>query len=233
MRRCILKLLNRIVSKFKGETFSFDEGLPAAYLFSVLLGRFFRLGYGMLTLWTLKPVYRHPKSCLKCKSRFSFGRNLSIERGVYIDALSKEGIVVGDNVSFGMNTTMQATGSLRYLGKGIKIGNNVGLGTHGWYGGAGGLEIGDDTILGNYVSVHPENHNYSQRDVPIRLQGTNHKGIKIGSGCWIGAKVTILDGAKIGDGCVVAAGAVVRGVFPDNVILGGVPAKIIKPRYVE
>lgn len=112
----------------------------------------------------------------------------------------------------------------------MKIGNNVGLGSHGHYGsGAGFVEIGNDTIFGNYVSIHPENHNYKDKNVPIRLQGVNSKGgVKIGNNCWIGAKVTILDGTVIGDNCIVAAGAVVSGVFPDNVIIGGIPAKIIK-----
>jgi len=125
---------------------------------------------------------------------------------------------------------MLASGSIKLIGKGIQIGDNVGLGTHGFYGGAGGLEIGDDTIFGNYVSVHPENHNFKNLNIPIRLQGVNHKGIKIGKNCWIGAKVTILDGTEIGDGCIVAAGAVVNGKFPQNVIIGGIPAKIIKSR---
>ena len=53
---------------------------------------------------------------------------------------------------------------------------------------------------------------------------------RIGNNCWIGAKVTILDGTKIGNGCFVAAGAVVYGEYPDNVIIGGVPAKILKSR---
>ena len=44
----------------------------------------------------------------------------------------------------------------------------------------------------------------------------------------IGTKVTILDGTKIGNKCIVAAGAVVKGTYPDNVIIGGVPAKIIR-----
>ena len=41
-------------------------------------------------------------------------------------------------------------------------------------------------------------------------------------------KVTILDGVTIGDNCVIAAGAVVNGSFPDNVVIGGVPAAILK-----
>ena len=84
--------------------------------------------------------------------------------------------------------------------------------------------------FGNYVSVHPENHNYSSLHVPIRDQGVTGKGIVIGANCWIGAKVTILDGTRLGNGCVVAAGAVVKGEFPDNCIIGGVPAKVIKMR---
>ena len=123
------------------------------------------------------------------------------------------------------------TGSLKQVATGVKIGNNVGLGTHGFYGcGVGSLVIGDDCIFGNYVSIHPENHNYKSVE-PIRLQGvSSHGGVKIGNNCWIGTKATILDGTVIGNGCIVAAGAVVKGVFPDNVIIGGVPAKIIKQR---
>lgn len=78
--------------------------------------------------------------------------------------------------------------------------------------------------------MHSENHNYKNVEIPIRLQGINRKGIKIGDDCWIGAKVTILDGTVLGNGCVVAAGAVVRGIIPPYSIIGGVPAKIIKSR---
>ena len=40
--------------------------------------------------------------------------------------------------------------------------------------------------------------------------------------------MTFLDGCVVGDNCVVAAGAVVKGIFPSNVIIGGVPAKVLK-----
>jgi acetyltransferase-like isoleucine patch superfamily enzyme len=58
----------------------------------------------------------------------------------------------------------------------------------------------------------------------------NRKGIKIGKNCWIGSKVSILDGVQLGNGCIVAAGAVVTKSFPDNSIIGGVPAKLLKTR---
>ena len=167
---------------------------------------------------------------IKNKKQLKIDSFLNIDHDVYLDALSENGIQIGKHVSIGCFTRIECTGSLSFLGKGFKCGNNCGLGTDCFYGAAGGIEIGNDVIVGNFVSIHSENHNYSNPEIPIRLQGVNHKGIKIGSNCWIGAKATILDGSIIGDGCIVAAGAVVTGVFPDNVIIGGVPAKVIKRR---
>jgi acetyltransferase-like isoleucine patch superfamily enzyme len=50
----------------------------------------------------------------------------------------------------------------------------------------------------------------------------------IGKNVWIGANATVLPGVTIGDGAIIAAGAVVTKEVPANVIVGGVPAKIIK-----
>lgn len=155
---------------------------------------------------------------------------LNIQHDVHIDALSHNGVKFGNNVSIGCFTRIECTGSLSYLGEGFSCGDNCGLGTNAFYGAAGGISIGNNVIVGNYVSFHSENHNYSNEKMPIRLQGTSHKGIKIGDNCWIGAKATILDGVHIGNGCVIAAGAVVTKDFPDNVVIGGVPAKVIKSR---
>ena len=190
-----------------------------------LLRGFFRL--------RKKCVFVEKKVTIIDKKNIHFGRWLKIDRNVVLNGIcSKEGfgIVFGEHCSVGINTRIECSGSLSFLGKGFKCGNYCGLGTDCFYGCAGGIEIGDDVIIGNYVSMHSENHNFEDINKPIRLQGVNHKGIKIGNNCWIGAKATILDGAVIGSGTVVAAGAVVRGQFPDNVVLAGVPAKIIKYR---
>ena len=228
MHDFIINIFNKVISKLKGNDFKIDPAIPISYLFSNFSGKLLNLIYGQMRLRSFKLCFISPSSKIKCSSRFKFGKNLQIDRHCFIDALSLEGITLGNNVSFGKYTHMMASGSLKYLGKGIKIGNNVGLGTHGHYGGAGGLEIGDDTIIGNFVSFHPEEHNYGKPGIPIRLQGTSHKGITNGKNCWIGAKATILDGTKVGDNCIIAAGALVKGEFPDNVIIGGVPAKILK-----
>jgi len=55
--------------------------------------------------------------------------------------------------------------------------------------------------------------------------------IEVGNGSWIGARVTMLGGSSIGKGVIVAASSLVRDVFPDNVLIAGTPARII--RYLE
>lgn len=52
--------------------------------------------------------------------------------------------------------------------------------------------------------------------------------IRIGNNVWLGANVTVLPGVTIGDNAVVAAGAVVTKDVPENMIVAGVPAKILK-----
>jgi acetyltransferase-like isoleucine patch superfamily enzyme len=52
-------------------------------------------------------------------------------------------------------------------------------------------------------------------------------GVSIGSGCWIGARATILDGVQIGDGAVIGAHSLVKDNVPAGAVAAGVPAKII------
>ena len=80
------------------------------------------------------------------------------------------------------------------------------------------------------MRFHAENHNYTALNIPIRLQGVNQKGIKIGNNIWIGAGAVFLDGSEVEDGCIVAANAVVKDKFPPNCIIAGVPAKIVRMR---
>jgi acetyltransferase-like isoleucine patch superfamily enzyme len=226
------KSINRMITIIKKEPFELDNSIPTTYLLFFLLMKFSSLLYGHLIFRKNLIYFIHPSVKIKCRTKIRFGTNLSVDRNCFIDALSAKGIKIGRNVSIGKYTTIECSGSLKNIGKGLIIGNNVGLGSHGFFGCAGGIEIGDDTIFGNFVSMHSENHISDNIEIPIRLQGVTRLGIKIGNNCWIGAKATILDGANIGDGCIVAAGAVViKGEYKPNTIIGGVPAKVIRNRF--
>ncbi|GAJ28349.1 acyltransferase [Acidomonas methanolica] len=93
----------------------------------------------------------------------------------------------------------------------------------------GKVTIGDDTMIANNVSVFGINHGTDIAS-PMGQQASTMKGVVIGSDCWVGANVSIVDGANIGSHSIVAAGAVVTRSFPEWSVIGGVPARIIKSR---
>ena len=158
----------------------------------------------------------------------NFGKWVQLEDNVYISGLSKNPVELGDNVRIGAFSQVVASTSFDNIGEYIRIGNNVGIGEFAYLGGGGGLTIGDDCIVGQYFSCHPENHCFEDTTKLIRKQGVTRKGIDVGKNCWIGSKVTILDGVTIGDNCVIAAGAVVTKDMPSGSVIGGVPAKVLK-----
>ena len=159
------------------------------------------------------------------------GKNLILEHGVTLNALSENGITLGHNVTIAKDAILQCTGIIARKGVGIKIGNNSAVGAQSYLGGQGGIEIGDDVIMGPGVKIFSENHNYSNDSLEIRRQGETRRGVKIKNNCWIGSGTIILDGVEIGEGCVIAAGSVVTKSIPPNLIALGIPAKIIKSRF--
>ena len=164
------------------------------------------------------------------KRKLFVGDNVRIGKRVSIDALSQEGIQLADNVKIGDYSQIIGTGSIRNMGVGLKIGKNSSFSEYSVFGSAGGIVIGEDVIAGQNIRFHAENHNYKDSNRIIREQGVNRKGISVGNNCWIGAGAVFLDGSSIGSGCIVSANAVVTKKFPDNVIIGGIPAKILKNR---
>ncbi|MFI1744760.1 acyltransferase [Thalassobellus sediminis] len=228
MRRSI----NKLISKIKGEKYIISDDIPLKYLISIMYRRLLMLIRGSFTSCKKQGYFfRGSKVKMYCKSNIQIGKGVSIDRGSYLDALSTDGIIIGDNSSMGKYTVIECSGSIKDIGKGLFVGNNVSLGANGFFGCAGGISVGDNSIMGNFVSFHSENHIFSSRKTPIRTQGVNREGIVIGKDCWIGAKVTILDGAVIEDGCIIAAGALLtNGKYEAYGIYGGIPAKLIKFR---
>ena len=228
MKKVIEKLI-----KLRNPNFSFDESLTSSMLLSFTTQQFFALLRGCIAWLYLrdnKMMLRGKHVTLNNVANIKWGRFLKLGDAVYMNALGKGLLQLGNNVSIGAYSRVIISTSLNNIGSHITIGNNVGIGEFAYLGGAGGLEIGDDCIVGQYLSCHPENHVFSNENILIRHQGITRKGISIGKNCWIGSKVTILDGVEIGSGCVIAAGAVVTKSFPANSVIGGVPAKLLSQR---
>ncbi len=227
-RKAVIHLIKK-----KNPHFTLDDSIGIGILVQLVFSK----GIAWLRSWKLLLRLRIPKLLFLGKNvqffnlkNIQFGKWVQLEDHVVLSGLSKKPLVLGNNVRIGAFSRIIASTSFSHPGVGIQIGNNVGLGEFAYLGGAGGLEIGDDCIIGQYLSCHPENHNFADNSELIRLQGVHQKGIKIGKNCWIGSKVTILDGVVIGENSVIAAGAVITKSMPANSIIGGVPAKVIKSR---
>ena len=223
----IKKLFQKLLQA-SGKNYTVDSTIPNRLFVSILIKRLVMTCRGYIFLF--QKVFLGKNCSITNKGNIRFGKNSTIENNTTIDGYAKNNLIFGDNCKIGAYSTVTCTSHLSKHGLGLQIGHNSAFGRFTEFGAAGGITIGNDVIGGSYISFHSENHVFSDMFKLIRNQGVTSVGIVIGNNVWIGAKVTFLDGCVVGNNCVVAAGAVVNSVFPDNVVIGGVPAKIIKER---
>ena len=110
------------------------------------------------------------------------------------------------------------------FGKNITIGNDVFINADCKFQDQGGITIDDGALIGHSVVLATLNHDMD----PEKRQQLHPAPIHIGKRVWIGANATVTAGVTIGENSVVAAGAVVTKDVPANVVVAGVPARIIK-----
>ena len=138
---------------------------------------------------------------------------------------------IGDGTLIGPNVCLTAglSGTQTMLHTPVvTIGNKCIIGRGSHLIGHWSIELGDEIQTGPYVYITDQNHSYESPDEPVGWQQPTEAAVRIGSGSWLGAHVVILPGSDLGENTTVAAGAVVRGTFPSHVVLGGVPAKVLR-----
>jgi acetyltransferase-like isoleucine patch superfamily enzyme len=222
-------MIKRLFQKMlfnSGKSYQIDDRIPNKLIYSALFSRIVMLIRGYLK--TRKKVFIGSNTRILNSGNIQFGSNVTIGSYCELDGYSSEKIILGDCVKIGSYSKLLSTSHFSKFGKGLVMGSNSAVGDFTHFGAPGGISIGNDVIMGSYVSFHSENHNFSDSSMLIRDQGVNSKGIILGNNIWVGAKVTFLDGCEVGDNSVVAAGAVVNGKYPAHSIIGGVPARVIK-----
>ena len=231
----IEKLISNLIARLKNNpAYKWESEYTLRCLIVIIYGRGIQLVRGTVTRMFIKSkglVFTGRNVVIKHKHLLTAGKNLILEDNVYINALSSEGIELKDNVTIARDCTLICTGVVAQKGKGIKIGHNTGINAGAYLAGQGGIEIGNDVIIGPGVKIFSENHNFSAKEKIIKHQGVNREGVKIKDNCWIGANVTVLDGVTIGGGCVIAAGSVITRSVPENTVAGGIPARVLRKRF--
>jgi maltose O-acetyltransferase len=118
------------------------------------------------------------------------------------------------------------------FGRGIRIGDNSGLGAGAELHGP--LTIGSNVMISPAVLIHTRNHEFSDTKIPINAQGYRApRLVTIEDDVWVGARVIILPGVTIGRGSVVGAGTVLSRSVPPYSIVAGNPGRAVRSRLPE
>ncbi len=131
---------------------------------------------------------------------------------------------------------------LKLVGEGCQFGKNsrvvnACLGDYAYFGPRcefnGPVVIGALTMLSSEVQVIGQDHDSTNAQCPMRLAFPKHSRpvTIIEADCWIGSRVTIMEGVRIGRGSVVGAASVVTKSIPPYSIAVGSPAKVIRKRF--
>jgi acetyltransferase-like isoleucine patch superfamily enzyme len=152
-------------------------------------------------------------SCINIakNSKVFLGSNVWLNDNCHIETLP------GQVICIGAGTTLQSRSQIR-----------------------GDVMIGELVLIAPNVFISSGAHLYDYMPaMSIRKQDLKYledkneyysRPINIGNDCWLGINVVITPGTTIGQGCVVGANSVVTKNFPDNVVIGGTPAKLLKSR---
>src|SRR3954447_18400408 len=112
----------------------------------------------------------------------------------------------------------------------ISIGAKSVLGQECTISGYQHVSIGRECVIADRVMLIDFDHGVVDVERPIRLQGIYKRDVRVGNNVWIGYGACILRGVTIGDNAVIGTNAVVTRDVPDNAVVAGVPAKVIRKR---
>jgi len=136
------------------------------------------------------------------RGRVRFGRFVWIGDGTKIRCHEGE-VIIGDKTVLGQECTISAYKHVR---------------------------IGEQCVIADRAMFIDFDHGIVEVERTIREQGIYKRDVDVGSNVWIGYGACVLRGVTVGDNCVIGTSAVVTKDVPDNAIVGGVPARVIRMR---
>lgn len=139
-------------------------------------------------------------------------------------------LCLGEGVSIYANTRLVLGDVMADPCVGIRIGARTIVNVGCYLSGEGGLEIGEDVLIGPHAKLLSAGHAIDDGDAVIARNRITRDKVSIGDGAWIGAGAIVLEGVSVGRGAVVAAGAVVRQDVPPGMVAAGMPARLIRSR---
>jgi len=171
-------------------------------------------------------VERHVR--LRFASEIRLGPGTYLDEGVYIHACPS-GVDIGAETLVMHGAVLHVYNFRGLPHAGIRIGRGCLIGEYTVIRGQGGVTMGDRVYTSPLTQIIAVNHVFDEPDRPFTEQGITAEGIVIEDDVWVGAGAIITDGVRVGRGAVVAAGAVVTADVPPHTVVGGVPARVLRP----
>ena len=94
------------------------------------------------------------------------------------------------------------------------------------------VSIGRECIVADRVMLIDFDHGVVDVEQPIRVQGIYKRDVRVGHNVWIGYGACFLRGVTVGDNAIIGTNAVVTRDVPDNAVVGGLPARVLRMREV-
>lgn len=205
--------------------------------------------------WAAKvgqPMYEWLKSLVRrrfalagaCYRALPRSGAIAIGPGLRIDALPRLRARHGARILLGRNLSLASGGDMNFAGvaqrcslvadgPGVQliVGDHCGFSGVSLFAGAG-ITIGNHVLLG--VGARIYDTDFHALDPVLRRHGREGEGVAqkpvvIEDDVWVGAMAVILKGVTLGQGCVIGAGAVVTKDVPAGMLVGGNPARVIRP----
>jgi acetyltransferase-like isoleucine patch superfamily enzyme len=172
----------------------------------------------------LAPGFRRLRAFARLRAAAGAGIPASTQLDGTVEIEGTRRVTLGEHCRIGPGVFLetQEQGAIR-IGRHVRL--NRGTVIVAW----SGITIGDDCLIGEYVSLRDANHG-SSPGTSMRLQPHDAKPIAIGDDVWIGRGAVVLPGVQIGSGAVIGANSVVTADVPAGAVAAGVPARVIRQR---
>ena len=183
-----------------------------------IMGKFFR------TLSTSNFNLRSKLRCqlIQLKYPCTIGSDVKIGRNVQFSVTDGGSVIIGDGTLIKDNCVIVAKRGSLVIGKNSFIGWGTIICSNQE------IEIGDDCLIAEFVTIRDQNHGTSLASGPFHKQPMTISPVEIGDNVWIGAKASVLAGSSIASNSIVAAHCVVNTNVASQTIVGGIPASVIK-----
>lgn len=177
-----------------------------------------KLGFFTIPAAVLQLMIQHPENI--------------ISPNISLNVKKKDNLILGKNVTIADYTVIHVVDRSKNTNSRLVVGDRTYIGELNNLRAAGGdIIIGNDCSIAQHVSIIASNH-CIKKGVTINSQPWDEvkTGVIIGNDVWVGANSVILPGISIADGAVIAASSVVTKNVPENAIVAGNPARIIRYR---